>query len=632
MDRVFTILAADYVTLEDGSGLVHTAPGHGEEDYQSGLREGLPVYCPVLGNGTYDATVPEWLRGMDVWTANTKVVTHLRDSGHLFFEQKFSHSYPHDWRSKTPTIFRCTEQWFVGVDRGLKVERPGGVRETTLRHAAVDAIDHDVTFVPEWGRNRMRGMVESRPDWCISRQRSWGLPIPAFFTPEGECVMTAAIVRAVAAVVRAKGSDAWYQLPAAELLAAYQPAQDAELPASAKASSPAQWKKGMDILDVWFEAGSSWNSAVRQRGQAFPSDLYLEGSDQHRGWFQLSLLPSLGVTGQTPFKQCFTHGFTVDKDGRKLSKSKGDTLEKLFEDYGVDVLRWWVSSLPYENDVKVDREFFDQAGESYRKVRNTVRFLLSNLFDFKDGHGPDVRTLPPASLDAWIVGEFDALVKTVVEAYRTYQFRDAHQAIYNFCNETLSAVYLAAVKDRMYCDAAGSARRRRTQSAVRHIADGLCRLLAPIMCHTADEAYRAMLGVEAGDQSVSVHLLEFPQPTGLHPDPRWREVIERRGIALAALEREKKALGLDNPLDAGLRLADPGEVLAHFDPVDLADLLGVSRVGIAPAGAGGLPEITVLDLRSEPRCERSWKRDGTVKPRSDGGVLSDRDAAVLGLG
>jgi isoleucyl-tRNA synthetase len=643
LDKVFTVMAADYVTLDDGTGLVHTAPGHGQEDYQTGLREGLPVYCPVQHDGKYDASVPQWLRGLDIWTANQKVADHLKNSGHLFYSHKFMHSYPHDWRSKTPVIFRCTEQWFVSVEKRGSASAPGFMNERSLREAALLSTAQDVAFVPEWGRNRMRGMLESRPDWCISRQRAWGLPIPSFILPSGQSVMTGAMVRAVSAVVRAKGSDAWFQLTPVELLEQYDEASDAELssqlrPTLARGVRP-NLKKGNDILDVWFESGSSWNAVMRQRGLGYPVDLYLEGSDQHRGWFQLSLLPALGVTGLPPFKTLLTHGFMVDKDGRKLSKSSGDTVEDLFNDFGVDVLRWWVSSLAYENDVKVDREFFSAAGESYRKVRNTLRFMLSNLADFtptcdgpsgkQAGHCVDLKSIAPTSIDVWVLGEFQTLAKEVVDAYNRYDFRTAHLKLYDFCNDTLSAVYLAAVKDRLYCDAKDSKRRRQTQTVLWDLTDGLCRLLAPVLCHTADEAYRALWsggGKPAGDD-VCVHLKSIITDLGVKPDADWSKVVSTRSNAMLAMEKARADMGVENPLDMSVALPDPDGALAKFDPHDLADLMGVSRV-TADKGASA---VKITDLRNEPRCERSWKRDGTVKQRSDGGMLSDRDALAVGV-
>lgn len=629
-ETCFQIVAADYVTLEDGTGLVHTAPGHGAEDYMTGQKVGLPVYCPVLADGKYDETVPEAYRGESIWDMNERITEDLRASGHLFHSNRFMHSYPHDWRSKGPVIFRCTEQWFVGVDT------PTTRDQKSLRELALDATGKDrdaggVDFVPGWGRNRMRGMLESRPDWCISRQRAWGLPIPAFVQASGEPFMTSASVRAVVEVVRTEGSDAWFSKSPAELLAGYDPSGDPDAPADLDVGT---LSKGHDILDVWFESGSSWNAVMRERsgGDDFPVDLYLEGSDQHRGWFQLSLLPGLGVMGEAPFKSVLTHGFCVDKQGKKLSKSAGHTIENLFEKYGADVLRWWVCGLAYENDVKVDDEFFNASGEAYRKVRNTMRFLLSNLDDFEptlnaDGT-VDVGDVPPTSLEAWVLGEFDAMSADVQRAYERYTFHAAHKRLYNFCNTTLSAEYLTAVKDRLYCDRADSERRRRCQRALCFMADGLCRLLAPVLSHTADEAWRALRGVDPKDPDTSVHLTGFPAGSGVTPHESWSGAMDRLAEAARALEAER-ARGegaIENPLDAGLRVGDESGLLAPFDPNDLADCCGVSRFELTP-GDG----IEVVDLRDQPRCDRSWKRDPSVKPRSDGGTLSDRDAEAVGV-
>jgi len=594
-DRRCPIISGDHVTLEDGTGLVHTAPGHGTDDYIVGLANGLEIYCPVQADGTYDDSVPEFLSGLSVWDANDVVIEHLSSQGDMYHMSMYTHSYPHDGRSKTPVIFRSTEQWFIAVD--------SDVDGTTLRNRALEATANDIDFYPPRSQNRMRGMIESRPDWCLSRQRAWGLPIPAFQDSDGNIIMTASSVRAIAAIFETEGSDAWFTKEPSELLAGWDNPDDVDVSSLSKLH---------DIFDVWFEAGSSWHAVMQKRNIGFPSDLYCEGGDQHRGWFQLSMLPSLAVMGVSPFKGVITHGFMVAKDGKKMSKSGGNALnvDDLLKDYGADVCRWWVGSLAFDNDIKVDMSYFDIASDSYRKIRNTLRFMLGNI-------GEESTVTPPKeSIDGWVLCELSKLSTKVVTAFNAYEFKTAQQALYDFCNDTLSSVYLAAVKDRLYCDSEDSARRTQTTATMRILSDTLIRLLAPFIPHTADEAWRAL----HGDDAKSVHLQTF-NSTSYACDEGWKNVMEARDVAMKALE-EAKEYGLENPLDAGLVMP---EQLASFNLCDLADICGVSKVSLAG------DQVTVQDLREEPRCDRSWKRDGTVKQRSDGGMLSDRDAEAVGV-
>lgn len=618
--RVFT---ADYVTFEDGTGLVHTAPGHGVEDYQTGLKEGLDIYCPVKADGTFDDTVPEWLQGVNVWKGNKVIVEELKESGHLLHIESYKHSYPHDWRSKTPTIFRATDQWFISIDKQFTNKKE------SLRDIALTSVEKKIDFYPEWGKNRLRGMLESRPDWCISRQRSWGLPIPSFIDKEGRVLLTPKTTEIIIEKIREKGSNIWFLAEVEELLGGYDPSKDPDAPAWLQSKDVLKdLSKGMDIFDVWFESGSSWNSVLIKRNIGYPADLYLEGSDQHRGWFQLSLLPSLGANEIPPFKALLTHGFMVDAQGRKMSKSGGNALEvdDILKQHGADVCRWWVSSLKYSNDVKVDWDYFKVAAEDYRKIRNTLRFILGNLSDFDfEKDNVALEESDKYSIDFWAYIQLCKFTEQTSRAYSGFQYKQASENIFNFCNSTLSAVYLVAIKDRLYCNRADSRERRRTQTVMYQIADALIKFLAPILVHTSYEAFKSLR-----NSDENVHFQTFSENITPEFETSWDLVMELRSKGLKALETAKEGQGINNPLDAGLVFEVDENIYEKVKPyaVDLADLCGVSRAKLIQ---GDSSKVEVVDLGDQPRCERSWKRDETVKERSNGAVLSDRDAEALGL-
>jgi isoleucyl-tRNA synthetase len=640
MQRTGRIVAADYVTTTDGTGLVHTAPGHGEEDYETGVREGLETYSPVLANGRFDGTVPTWLQGLTVWEGNPVIANKLKESGHLFAEVKIRHSYPHDWRSKKPIIFRATEQWFVAVNKpfqllGEAASAAGSSTESlSLRDRALRACTDQVTFIPEWGQARLAGMLQSRPDWCVSRQRAWGLPIPVFYNDKDQPLLSKASVQAVAQRFREHGSDAWFTLSPKELLG-----HDFPYPAGFE---PEKLRKEQDIFDVWFESGSSWHAVLQGRSSLhFPADLYLEGSDQHRGWFQLSLLPSIGYNGVAPFKSVLTHGFIVKPDGKKVSKSDKEyvTATQEIDRHGADLLRLWCSSVDYQYDVPASPQVIKEFGDKYRKIRNTLRYLLSNLYDFNPA--TDAQEIPGHSLDGWAMVELERTIAEVTAAYGRYELHNAFRGLYDFCNVQVSAVYGNAMKDRLYCEAPDAPLRRRCQTVMYRMLVAVTKLLAPMAVFTADEAWEYVQHKTGDDaRAASVHLALLPESNWSEmsrseaQEQEWRLVMELRDQALLQLDKLKKEAGLNKALDAEVIFSvDDPDLKRRLESygVDLADLVGAGHHGFAEKGPEGpAVEVKVFDRRDKYQaCARSWKRRPDVGADPEYPDLSLRDAIAV---
>ncbi|HIP06334.1 MAG TPA: isoleucine--tRNA ligase, partial [Mariprofundaceae bacterium] len=482
LDQDAPILVGNHVTLEAGTGCVHTAPGHGQEDYEVGLKYGLQGFNPVGDTGIFEDGTPV-VEGQHVYKANAIMVEHLQSCGALLASDQIRHSYPHCWRCHKPLIFRATPQWFISMDKN------------DLRAKALEAIK-ETAWTPAWGENRIRGMVEQRPDWCVSRQRNWGVPITAIkcVSCETHTVTTPEVVEGIAKQVEQAGADVWF----AKDVNAFLPDG-----ATCPDCGGSEFEKETDILDVWFDSGSTHACVLEHRDELqSPADLYLEGSDQHRGWFQSSLLESIGTRGVAPFKAVLTHGFAVDKNGNKMSKSKGNVVapQKLINQMGADILRLWIASADYSADIRVSDEIMKQLAESYRRIRNTIRFLLSNLENFDASQSVPLEKRKP--LDLWVMSRLAEVSANVDKAYNNYTFHQIHQEIHNFCSVDLGGFYLDVIKDRLYCDAADSERRLSAQSTVYDIAHTLVRLIAPIVPMTAEEIWEFLPGAEAG----SIHL------------------------------------------------------------------------------------------------------------------------------
>ena len=588
-------MLADYVSVEDGTGLVHTAPGHGAEDYQTGRRYGLSVLSPVDESGRFTALAPDWLNGQHVFTANRQIIDRLKESGHLHHEQPLSHSYPHCWRCKKPVIFRATEQWFVGVDHD------------DLRGRTLKAIG-EVRWLPEWGRTRIEAMVSLRPDWCISRQRSWGVPIPALGCTSCQAqLLTAETVRHFRDLFRAQGADAWFTRPVEQIL---------PIGLACPHCGGTSFRKEGDILDVWFESGSSHRAVLTKDFElGYPAFMYLEGSDQHRGWFQSSILTAVGTTGVAPFETVLTHGFVVDEQGRKMSKSLGNYIpaDEMTSRYGADVLRLYVASMDYADDVGRQRtRGIKEMSDGYRKIRNTFRYLLGNLGDYERFDPARVDPATLQEIDRWALGQLNEVIRDVRSAYERFEFYRVHQRIYQFCAIELSSFYLDVLKDRLYAEAPGSPGRRAAQFVLARLHDHLTRLLAPIIPHTAEESWDYRPDTP---KLPSVHLAEFPdadpQWDDRERDARWDELLEVRGRVLIALEELRKSKQIGSAQEAKVRIATSRP--EHWLPMreQLATLCIVSEVEIVADPAAAALSITAGPA-SCAKCDRCWNYRSTV--------------------
>jgi isoleucyl-tRNA synthetase len=587
-DRQVPVVLGEHVTLDAGTGAVHTAPGHGLDDYVVGRRYDLEVENPVGGDGRFLPSTPLFA-GEQVFEANSHVVEVLAERGRLLAAEPYTHSYPHCWRHKTPVIFRATPQWFISMD------------QAGLRKGALEAIAH-VDWMPAWGEQRISGMIAGRPDWCVSRQRTWGVPIPLFVDKvTGELhPKTAELIEEVAKRVERAGIDAWFDLDPAELLGA----------------SAGQYDKATDVMDVWFDSGVVHYCLSQIRPEiTVPADLYLEGSDQHRGWFHSSLLTSVAMFGRAPYRGVLTHGFTVDEKGRKMSKSIGNILapQKLWNSLGADVLRLWVAATDYSNEMSVSEEILKRMADSYRRIRNTLRFLLGNLHGF-DPEQHAVAWDDLVAIDRWAISTSFALQNEIVTAYRNYEFHDIYQKIHNFCVVELGGFYLDIIKDRLYTTGAQSAPRRSAQTALHHIAQAMVRWIAPILSFTAEEAW----GFLPGRRNESVFLntwQHFPAGAERAAAIDWPALIAlKAGVALE-LERLRTAGEIGAPLEAEVTVfasgAEAARLLALKDELRFLLITSQARViesdnppaNAVKSGAGAWLEVKPSN---QPKCVRCW--------------------------
>jgi isoleucyl-tRNA synthetase len=598
VSREGLVYPAEFVTAESGTGLVHIAPGHGHEDYVLGRQHKLEPFSPVneAGKLTPECGVKE-IEGQNVFAANPLVADLLEKSGKLWAREKIRHSYPHCPRSKTPIVFRSVRQWFIRMDQ--------------LRDAALQGVA-EVKWVPSWGESRIRGALGARPDWCISRQRSWGLPIPAFYKPDGNSVLDAEIIRRVAERTAKEGAGFWFG--------------DTDEQLAKTCGVPTDWKRGRETMDVWLDSGSSWSAVAADGRVKFPADLYLEGSDQHRGWFQSSLLLSVALTGKPPFRAVLTNGFVVDLDGKKLSKSRGKPpgLMDLVEKHGADVVRLWVASEDAKEDVPFSTEIFGRVGDSYRLWRNSFRILLGNLADFDIGkHAVPVGQRSP--LDRYILAKLAGLAQNVREAYEAYNFPAVYHGLNRFFSVELSAFYVDACKDRIYCDAEHAPSRRSAQTTMHEILDVIVRLAAPVVAFTSEEVWEHLTQMKG----ASVHRQTFRE-AGLPPgwsseeESRWERLFALRTKVNEALEKERQAKKIGKSLEAGV-LVEGGKAKVE-DATLLKEICLVSHLEVRP-GSG---EATVQIVPAKgTRCVRCWKHEESVGKGTDHPELCERCTDVV---
>ena len=621
-DRESMLIIGSHVTLEAGTGCVHTAPGHGREDYEVGMAYGMDAYSPVDDNGRFTDDVA-FFKGGFVFDTNKTINEKLNETGALLASETIKHSYPHCWRCKKPVIFRATPQWFISMDKT-------GLREKTLK-----AIDN-VEWIPHWGKDRIFGMIENRPDWCISRQRAWGVPIAAFYCSDcGTLLLNQEMIDKVFQLFEEHGADAWFERDTSDILPEG---------AACESCGGQTFVKETDILDVWFDSGVSHAAVLEDRDYLrWPAELYLEGSDQHRGWFHSSLLTAVGTRGSAPYKSVLTHGFVVDADGRKMSKSIGNVIapKKVIDKYGAEILRLWVAASDYRDDIRISENILRQLSDAYRRIRNTSRFMLGNLYDF-DPEKDSVSYDEMPEVDQYALHRLYGIIEKTRRAYDTYEFHVIYHALYNFCTLDLSAFYLDILKDRLYISPPTSVARRSAQTVMYAILDAMARLMSPILPFTAEEIWRYMPG--RNGQEKSIHLQSLPEAeTAWKNDAlaqNWKLLLDIRGEVTKALEEARTRKLIGHPLDAAVTLSVDSESYKILKPYaeDLRFILIVSQADLTQESLGEhafqSDEIEGLSIEVVPsqgeKCERCWTHSPSVGSHEGFLTICDRCVGIMG--